>query len=70
MPAKTAAALLARLKRIAEEPFARHAEAMKLVGMRDGYRVRQGDWRALYRIDRATDTMYVEDVLHRKDAYR
>jgi mRNA interferase RelE/StbE len=70
MPSKTAKALVERLKAIAAAPFAHHADAKPLGGGKDWFRVRQGDWRALYRIDRSDDTVVVEDVLHRKDAYR
>jgi len=70
MPSKAAAALVERLKRIAADPFGHHPDAKRLVGVRDGFRVRHGDWRAIYRIDRAADAVYVEDVVQRKDAYR
>lgn len=70
MPAREATALIARLKRIAGSPFEHHADATSIKGGKDWFRVRHGDWRALYRIERTNQVMYVEHVLHRKDAYR
>jgi mRNA-degrading endonuclease RelE of RelBE toxin-antitoxin system len=70
MPARQAALLLERLKRIADSPFGAHPDAKRLVGVADGYRVRQGSWRAVYRIDRTRQTMFVESIANRRDAYR
>jgi hypothetical protein len=38
--------MIDRLKTIAADPFARHANVEPLKGERDAFRVRQGDWRA------------------------
>ncbi|MBI2070820.1 MAG: type II toxin-antitoxin system RelE/ParE family toxin [Elusimicrobia bacterium] len=35
-----------------------------------GYRLRSGDWRILYRVDDKTKIIYVYRIKHRKDAYR
>ena len=35
----------------------------------DGYRLRTGDYRVLYRIDDASKRIYVYRIKHRKDAY-
>jgi mRNA interferase RelE/StbE len=70
MPAAAAEAVLSAMERIAADPFARHPNAKPLIGTSGGYRLRQGDWRALYRIDRQKQEVVLEDVLHRKDAYR
>jgi len=70
MPSRDAAAILDRFDQIAAAPFARHPDCRPLVGIRDGYRLRHGDWRALYRIDRQARVIHVEDVKHRREAYR
>jgi len=36
----------------------------------EGYRLRAGDYRILYRIDDATRYVYVYRIKHRRDAYR
>ena len=35
----------------------------------DGYRLRTGDYRVLYRIDDASKRIYIYRIKHRKDAY-
>jgi len=35
----------------------------------DGYRIRSGDYRILYRIDNASKRVYIYRIKHRKDAY-
>ncbi|MFZ5799915.1 MAG: type II toxin-antitoxin system RelE family toxin [Candidatus Omnitrophota bacterium] len=36
----------------------------------EGYRIRLGDYRILYRIDDAAKEIYIYRIKHRKDAYR
>ena len=43
--------------------------SQKLVG-EDGYRVRVGDYRILYRIDDVQKRVYVYRIKHRRDVYR
>jgi mRNA-degrading endonuclease RelE of RelBE toxin-antitoxin system len=43
---------------------------MPLRGHRDAVRIRQGDWRAVCRIDRDDDVITVEFVANRREAYR
>ena len=70
MPAKRAAAIVAALETVARDPFARHANVKRLVGAKDGFRLRHGDCRALYYVARATDEMAVVNVKTRGDAFR
>jgi mRNA interferase RelE/StbE len=67
---RIAAAIVAAVERVAADPFGRHPNALKLKGTRDSFRLRHGDWRVLYRIDRVADEAVVEDVLKREEAYR
>ena len=60
--------LLERLERIAANPFAPHAGVRPLVGRVGVFRVRQGDWRAVYSVE--DGDVIVERVAHRKVAYR
>jgi mRNA-degrading endonuclease RelE of RelBE toxin-antitoxin system len=34
------------------------------------WRARRGEYRVRYRIDEETETVYVLDIVHRRDAYR
>ena len=70
MPAKAANALMERLEKIAENPFARHSSVKPMTGWKDAFRLRQGDWRAIYQVDRTADEMTVVTVDVRGSAYR
>lgn len=59
LPPKARIALLERLKSIAADPFAQQANVAAFKGERDVFRLRQGDWRAVYRMDREADEMRV-----------
>jgi mRNA interferase RelE/StbE len=67
---KLRAALIERLEAIAEQPFAKHRNVERIKGERDAFRLRQGDWRAKYRIDRKTAVMRVLVVEPRGSVYR
>lgn len=70
MPAKLRTAMMAKLKAIAASPFAVHpfdVKAMK--GEQDVFRLRQGDWRAIYRVVRVEDTVRVRIVDVRGNMY-
>lgn len=69
MPRKAAVDLLARLEAIAASPFATHSNVKRLSGV-EGWRLRKGDWRAVYLLDRAADEMTVTLIEHRSSAYR
>ena len=70
LPAKARAALTDRLKAIAADPFARHANVQPLEGEQDAFRVRQGDWRAVYQVDRDAGLIRVATVAARREVYR
>jgi mRNA-degrading endonuclease RelE of RelBE toxin-antitoxin system len=70
MPAKAAAAMLDRLEAIAADPFERHANVRPLTGEKDAFRLRQGDWRAVYRVVRERREMRVVLVDVRGSVYR
>jgi len=70
MPRRDATALLRKLREFAADPFACHAWALPLVGRPDRFRIRQGDWRAVVFIVRAEDAVIVEQIDHKREAYR
>jgi mRNA interferase RelE/StbE len=70
MAPKLRAALVGRLEAIAEQPFASQRNVERIKGEPDAFRLRQGDWRALYRLDREADEMRVLAVEPRGSVYR
>jgi mRNA interferase RelE/StbE len=62
--ARVDAAILA----LADDPHPHGS--MKLAGAANGYRVRVGDWRILYTVDDAAQTVTVARVRHRREVYR
>ena len=69
MQPRIAEAILRELRGVAEDPLAAHRNVKRLRGDRLYYRLRHGDWRALYRIDIERQQMIVEAVLPRGSAY-
>jgi mRNA interferase RelE/StbE len=67
---KVGSAIRNQLEAIAKDPFARHANVKALEGVKGGFRLRHGDWRVLYRLDREQQKMFVELVKSRGDAYK
>lgn len=70
IPQRDQEALIAKVEVFAAAPFERHPWVQKLEGRDDVVRVRQGDWRAVCRIDRAENTVVVDLVAHRREVYR
>ena len=70
LPPKARAAMTERLKAIAADPFAMHPNVKSLVGEKDVFRLRQGDWRAVYRIERIEDVVRVLVIEIRGKVYR
>ena len=70
LPARDRAALLRKLADFAAAPAASHPWARPLVGHPGAVRVRQGDWRAVCRIDAAAAEVIVDAVAHRREVYR
>ena len=60
--------IVARILALADEP--RPAGCEKLAGAEGCYRVRQGQFRIVYAINDASDTVEVVKVGHRREVYR
>jgi mRNA interferase RelE/StbE len=67
LPDATRRAVVQRIRALGEEP--RPPGSQKLSG-RDGYRIRQGDYRVVYTVDDAVRTVTIVRVAHRSDVYR
>jgi mRNA interferase RelE/StbE len=70
MPRRGREALLDKVEAFAVAPFTANPAARPLRGHSDVVRLRHGDWRAVCRLDRATDTVILERVAHRREIYR
>ena len=68
MPRADAKRLLDRLRQIAETPTERHPNVSVLAGTAGTYRVRQGNWRAVFSIE--DGDVIVDRVAHRREVYR
>jgi mRNA interferase RelE/StbE len=67
---KKAQAIMNAIARIATDPLATHRNVERLAGTKGGYRLRHGDLRAVYRIDRDTATLQVLLIEPRGKVYR
>jgi mRNA-degrading endonuclease RelE of RelBE toxin-antitoxin system len=68
VPKEVRDALMERLKTIARNPRAQHPGVKRLTGREREYRVRQGDWRAVYAITGQGDVDVIH-VRHRREVY-
>jgi mRNA-degrading endonuclease RelE of RelBE toxin-antitoxin system len=70
LPRKDQAAMLEKIAQFAENPFAPYPGAKPLAGSPQVVRIRHRQWRAVCRIDRASDTIIVEAIGDRREIYR
>jgi mRNA interferase RelE/StbE len=68
MPKADARRLRDRLEAIAAEPDRQHPNVLPLPGSAGSFRVRQGDWRAIFTIEEGD--VIVDRVAHRTEVYR
>jgi len=69
IPRKEEAGLLAKLRQVADDPTGKHPWAKRLTDQ-PGFRLRQGDWRAVYRLDHEAGEMIVDRIAKRDEVYR
>ncbi|MDL1911893.1 type II toxin-antitoxin system RelE/ParE family toxin [Chloroflexi bacterium CFX6] len=69
IPRKTAKLIREKLDAIAADPFANHPNAKKLQG-REGFRLRVGDWRVVYRIQNEQLMIIVLKIASRGEVYK
>jgi mRNA-degrading endonuclease RelE of RelBE toxin-antitoxin system len=67
MPRADRRRLMQRLDAVAAAPDRQHPNVLQLVGRPGVFRVRQGDWRALYRVE-DSDVVLIR-VAHRREVY-
>jgi len=66
LDAQVFARIIKKIRTLSKD--ARPPDGLKLTD-EDGYRIRTGDYRILYRIDDALKRIYIYRIKHRKDAY-
>ncbi|NCP87309.1 MAG: type II toxin-antitoxin system RelE/ParE family toxin [Anaerolineae bacterium CG_4_9_14_3_um_filter_57_17] len=69
MPRNTALLIREKLNQVAANPFASIPNAKKLQG-RAGYRLRVGDWRVIYEINKEEITVIVLKIAPRGEVYK
>jgi mRNA interferase RelE/StbE len=69
IPRKTAELIREKMDTIASDPFGDHPNAKKLQG-REGYRLRVGDWRVIYKIQNEQLVIIVLKVASRGKVYK
>lgn len=69
MPRSTAQLIREKLEIIAADPYADHPNAKKLQG-REGYRLRIGDWRVVYKIQNERFIIIVLKIASRGEIYK
>jgi mRNA interferase RelE/StbE len=69
LPRKHAAAIRAKIGRVARDPYAPNANLGPLHG-RPGFRLRAGDWRVIYELDDARRIMTILAIGPRGGVYR
>ncbi len=62
--------MLQKIGQFALDPFAPFPAAKPLTGSAQTVRIRHRQWRAVCRIDRASETVIVEAIGDRKEIYR
>jgi mRNA interferase RelE/StbE len=58
------------LTRVAADPSARNPNLRSLKGVPNGFRIRVGDWRVSYTLDRGAGALDVFEIAPRGGAYR
>jgi mRNA interferase RelE/StbE len=69
MPRNSALLIRERIEQVAVDPFASISNAKKLQG-RSGYRLRIGDWRVIYEINRDEVVILVLKIAPRGEVYK
>lgn len=64
---KTALRISQKILQLANNPFGSNSQKL---GGGKGYRIRIGDYRVVYTVDKLTKTVTIIKIRHRRDVYR
>ena len=68
LPKSTIVRVIKQIDKLANEPFP--SQTVKLKGGEDLYRIRVGDYRVIYGVDRHAKLVTIHHVRHRREVYR
>ena len=68
LPKSVVARIIKRIGDLGDDPFP--DQSIKLAGTEQLYRIRIGDYRVVYGVDKATRQVIVHYVRHRREVYR
>ena len=68
LPPSMVARIVERIETLSHDPFPHHS--IKLAGTEQLYRIRVGDYRVVYGVDKAAAQVIVHYVRHRREVYR
>jgi mRNA interferase RelE/StbE len=68
LPRAEAKQLLERLEAVAEAPLRDHPNIRPLTGAPGSFRLRQGDWRAVFSLE--DGDVVLDRIAHRREVYR
>ena len=60
----------AKVEMVAADPYGNHPNAMRMRGRNGGFRLRVGDWRVLYFLDKERKRLLVTKIDRRGTVYR
>ena len=66
---KVSKAIIRKMEDVAKDPFKKNNNAEKLQGV-DGFRLRRGDWRVIYKVEKKIITVVVVKIETRGEAYK
>ena len=64
---KTALRISQKIYLLANNPYGQNSQKL---GGGKGYRIRIGDWRVVYTVDKSAKTVTIVRIRHRRDVYR
>jgi mRNA interferase RelE/StbE len=68
LPKSTVLRVLNQMQKLSDDPFPAHT--LKLEGAKNLFRIRLGDYRLVYEVDRQAKQVIIHHVRHRRDVYR
>lgn len=69
IPSNTAKRICMKLERLAKDPYFKNNNVKSLKGSNANYRLRIGDWRALYILDDQAKQIIIVDINVRGEVY-